>query len=78
MLSLSKTQLDFLDTEFGVDAKTIELVDRDRWNLIRDECIGIVVEETAYDGEFGEPSERFLMAESIADVTYSKLQHRNR
>ena len=79
MLNLSKEQISFLESEFGMDQDKISALTKDEWAKVRSDCFDIEADEllslreNGYD--FNEYSTgRADIASEIADIKYSELK----
>ena len=70
--SLSKEQLDFIQSEFGHDPDALGVLEDDDIDSLYDKLCDIEVEETMAAGD-GELSDRGKMAESIVTVIGNEL-----
>ena len=70
--SLSKEQLDFIQSEFGHDVDALGVLEDDDIDSLYDKLCDIEVEETMAAGD-GELSDRGKMAESIVTVIGNEL-----
>ena len=78
MVSLSRRQSKFLETELGISVEQIKDMNKKRWVAIREKCYDIVLDELLdkndnYNEE-KEISERCLIAESIMDIMFKDLK----
>lgn len=78
MTNLSRTQKDFLNSEFGLTDEQIEGVSKDGWHDIREKCYDIILDEMLDEednyNEAGDGSERCSLASTIRDISYKKLR----
>lgn len=75
MLDLSRKQLKFLETEFGLAKSHLSKISKEEWHSIREKSFFISVGELLDDeGQAVDfVTERCRIAESIADLKYSEL-----
>lgn len=68
MLNLTDRQLHFLSDELSISKEEILDMRKEEWHSVREKCADIVFEECA-----DPDADRFILAESIADIKYSDL-----
>lgn len=75
MLNLKDDQVEFIQKELGISKEELEIISKDGWKQIREECFNISVDELLDDdgNAVDDVTSRCTMAESIADMKYSEL-----
>ena len=72
---MTPEQSEFLKSEFNLDKKALSAMDKEGWSDIREKCSEIAISEYDEDDD-GESvlSSRFLVAESITDITFKMMK----
>lgn len=75
MLNLKDEQVEFIQKELGISKEELEIISKDGWKRIREECFNISVDELLDDdgNAVDDVTSRCIMAESIADMKYIEL-----